>query len=89
MDPGLITAIVIAVLFVLFLLGVPVFGALGMASVAGMRGRRKGGQTETKADGFDRSTAETLASLIDAWFEWLGSRNYSAKTLDSLESLLR
>lgn len=36
MDPGLITAIVIAVLFVLFLLGVPVFGALGMASVVGI-----------------------------------------------------
>lgn len=36
MDPGLITAIVIGVLLVLFLLGMPVFGALGMASVVGI-----------------------------------------------------
>jgi tripartite ATP-independent transporter DctM subunit len=36
MDPGLITVIVIAVLFTLFLLGMPIFGALGIASVVGI-----------------------------------------------------
>ena len=36
MDPGLITAIVLAALFVLFLSGMPVFGALAMARVTGI-----------------------------------------------------
>lgn len=36
MDPATITAIMIAVLFGLFLLGIPIFGALGLASVAGI-----------------------------------------------------
>jgi len=41
-------------------------GRKGIGNVAGMRHRRKGGQRESNADGFDRSTAQTLASRIDA-----------------------
>jgi integrase/recombinase XerD len=47
-----------------------------------MRNRRKGGQTETKPDGFDRSHPDTLANLVD---EWLGNqerRNYAKRTVD-------
>jgi tripartite ATP-independent transporter DctM subunit len=36
MDPGTITVIVLAALFLLFLIGMPVFGALAMASVTGI-----------------------------------------------------
>lgn len=36
MDPALITLVVVAFLFVLLLIGLPVFGALGIASVAGI-----------------------------------------------------
>jgi integrase/recombinase XerD len=64
-------------------------GKKGIGNVAGMRRRRKGGRTEAKPDGFDRSNAQTLASQIDAWFEHLGQRNYSAKTLDMHKWSLR
>lgn len=36
MDPATITAIMVAILFGLFLLGIPIFGALGLASIAGI-----------------------------------------------------
>ena len=41
---------------------------------------RKGGYATTP-DGFDRSDAFTLASLIDEWFQWLQERNYSERTV--------
>ena len=64
-------------------------GRKGIGNVAGMRQRKKGGISETKPDGFDRSEAGTLASRIDAWFAYLGQRNYSARTLDMHKWSLR
>jgi integrase/recombinase XerD len=49
---------------------------------------RKGGFAATP-DGFDRSAADTLASLIDEWFAWLAERNYSPKTVDARKWALR
>jgi integrase/recombinase XerD len=57
-------------------------GKKGIGNVSGMRHRRPGGQP-AKADGFDRSTASTLASLIDAWAAHLAARNYSPRTLEA------
>ena len=54
----------------------------GYRNVPGMRGRRKGGKTDTTPDGFDRSTPDTLASLADAWTRRLEERAYSPRTLD-------
>jgi integrase/recombinase XerD len=51
-------------------------------NVPGMRGRRKGGKRQSEGDGFDRSRADTLASLCDAWLERLQERAYSPGTLD-------
>ena len=51
-------------------------------NVPGMRGRRKGGKQEGEGDGFDRSKADTLASLGDAWLTKLEERAYSPRTLD-------
>ncbi len=51
-------------------------------NVPGMRGRRKGGKGEGTGDGFDRSKADTLASLGDAWLTKLEERAYSPRTLD-------
>jgi len=64
-------------------------GKKGIGNVAGMRTRRKGGRSEAKPDGFDRSNAQTLASQIDAWFSFLDQRNYSEKTLDMHKWSLR
>ena len=63
-------------------------GKKGIARVSGMRGRRKGGQ-RAAGDGFDRSTARTLASQIDDWFAWLDQRNYSERTLEMHKWSLR
>lgn len=57
-------------------------GRKGYNNVAGMRGRRKGGQSQSAPDGFDRSSPDTLASLADLWLMRLEERAYSAKTLD-------
>jgi len=64
-------------------------GKKGIRNVPGMRARRKGGRAEAKPDGFDRSTAQTLASAADAWLAHLGARNYSEKTLDMHKWSLR
>jgi len=61
----------------------------GIATVAGMRRRRKGGRTEAQADGFDRGDPGTLASLIDEWFAFLEQRNYSENTLEMHKWSLR
>lgn len=42
---------------------------------------RKGGYAATP-DGFDRSRPDTLASLIDQWFQRLAERNYSPNTVE-------
>ena len=57
-------------------------GKKGIRNVSGMKNRRKGGKP-AEPDGFDRSTPDTLASLIDAWLVRLGERNYSPRTLDA------
>jgi integrase/recombinase XerD len=49
---------------------------------------RKGGY-EATPDGFDRSDAFTLASLIDEWFAWLEERNYSPRTVEARKWALR
>ena len=46
MDAGLITLLVIAILAVLFLAGLPIFAALGAASVAGILIRGKNAVVE-------------------------------------------
>ena len=50
--------------------------------------KQRGGY-ETTPDGFDRSTAFTLASLIDAWFRRLAERAYSPRTVESRKWALR
>lgn len=59
-----------------------------MRNITGMRHRRKGGKT-AEADGFDRSSPDTLASLIDQWQERLAQRNYSPRTLEAHKWALR
>jgi len=54
----------------------------GYQNVSGMRGRRKGGRQDPSPDGFDRSSTDTLASLVDAWTRHLEERAYSPRTLD-------
>lgn len=49
---------------------------------------RKGGFEETP-DGFDRSDPSTLASLVDAWGDWLQTRNYAQSTLQTHRWSLR
>jgi len=57
-------------------------GKKGIRNVAGMRRRRKGGR-DAAPDGFDRSSPDTIASLIDAWSQRLAERNYSPRTLEA------
>lgn len=64
-------------------------GKRGIGNVPGMRHRRKGGLQTSAPDGFDRSTPDTLASLIDAWQARLAERNYSPRTLDAHKWALR
>jgi integrase/recombinase XerD len=64
-------------------------GKKGIANVAGMRTRRKGGRGEAEPDGFDRSNAFTLASQADAWLERMAERNYSPKSLDAARWALK
>jgi integrase/recombinase XerD len=54
----------------------------GYHNVPGMRGRKKGGRHGAKPDGFDRSSADTMPSLVDAWLVRLEERAYSDRTLD-------
>jgi integrase/recombinase XerD len=49
---------------------------------------KKGGYPATP-DGFDRSDAFTLASLMDQWFRWLEERAYSPRTIDLRKWALR
>lgn len=49
---------------------------------------KKGGYAATP-DGFDRSDAFTLASLIDAWFRRLEERAYSLRTVEARKWALR
>ena len=49
---------------------------------------KKGGYAATP-DGFDRSAAGTMASLIDEWFRRLEERNYSPRTVESHKWALR
>jgi integrase/recombinase XerD len=58
-------------------------GKKGERNIDGMKNRRKGGKAEPKDDGFDRSSPDTLASLIDQWQTRLSERNYSDRTLDA------
>jgi integrase/recombinase XerD len=62
----------------------------GYAKARHMRrwSHRKGGFAAAP-DGFDRSAACTLASLIDEWFAWLEARHYSAKTVEARKWALR
>ena len=58
-------------------------GKKGERNIEGMKKRRKGGQAQPLADGFDRSSPDTLASLIDQWQTRLSERNYSERTLEA------
>lgn len=49
---------------------------------------RKGGYDAT-ADGFDRTDAGTLASLIDQWYRRLEERNYSPRSIEAHKWALR
>lgn len=49
---------------------------------------KKGGYAATP-DGFDRSAADTLASLIDEWFRRLEERAYSPRTVEAHKWALR
>lgn len=49
---------------------------------------KKGGYAVTP-DNFDRSDADTLASQIDRWFNWLQERNYSSRTVEARKWSLR
>ena len=49
---------------------------------------RKGG-TDATPDGFDRTHAFTLASLMDAWFRRLEERAYSPQTIEARKWALR
>jgi len=64
-------------------------GKKGARNIAGMKSRRKGGQSQPSDDGFDRSTSDTLASLIDEWQVRLSERNYSDRTLEAHKWALR
>lgn len=64
-------------------------GKKGIGNVAGMRTRRKGGRSEAKPDGFDRSSPLTLASEADAWFERMAERNYSQASLNAAKWALK
>lgn len=58
-------------------------GKKGARNIEGMKKRRKGGKPKSASDGFDRSSPDTLASLIDQWQTRLGERNYSERTLEA------
>lgn len=64
--------------------------ARGYAKARHMRkwADKKGGY-EAAPDGFDRSKADTLASLIDEWFLRLEERNYSKRSVDGHKWALR
>lgn len=64
-------------------------GKKGARNIEGMKKRRKGGKAEPANDGFDRSSPETLASLIDQWQKRLSERNYSERTLEAHKWALR
>ena len=64
-------------------------GQKGEKNIDAMKGRRKGGLDACKEDGFDRSSLDTLASLIDRWERHLGERNYSERTLEQHKWALR
>ena len=49
---------------------------------------RKGGTAATP-DGFDRTDAQTLASLVDEWFRRLEERAYSPRTIEARKWALR
>lgn len=50
--------------------------------------KKKGG-TKSEADNFDRSSIETMASLVDAWLLRLEERNYSPRTVEMNHWTLR
>jgi len=52
----------------------------GIQAARAMRHRRQGGY-EATPDGFDRSDAHTLASLVDQWLARLETRAYSPRTV--------
>lgn len=64
--------------------------ARGFAKARHMRkwSDKKGGY-EAAPDGFDRSKADTLASVIDEWFLRLEERAYSERTVDAAKWALR
>lgn len=64
-------------------------GRKGIASVAGMRHRRKGGISGTKPDGFDRSESGTLASRADAWLLRMEERAYSEGSVSAARWALK
>jgi integrase/recombinase XerD len=61
----------------------------GYHNVPGMRHRTKGGRSEAKPDGFDRSRVDTLPSLSDSWLDYLEQRAYSERTLAKTRWCLR
>ena len=50
---------------------------------------RKGGLKTSVPDGFDRSSPDTLACLVDEWFLRLEERNYSTRTVELHQWSLR
>ena len=48
----------------------------------------RGGQ-QKQHDGLDRSSPDTIASLVDAWLQRLKERNYSERTLSMNRGALR
>ena len=54
-----------------------------------MRRRRKGGLDTPQSDGLDRTSPDTLASLTDAWLEYMQQRNYADRTLEKYRWSLR
>ena len=50
--------------------------------------KKKGG-TKSSDDGFDRSTPDTMASLLDTWLQYQTERNYSPRTISMNRSTLR
>jgi len=64
-------------------------GKKGARNISGMKKRRRGGQAQPVEDDFDRSSRDTLASLIDQWENYLAERNYSERTLEAHKWALR
>lgn len=60
----------------------------GIETARAMRHRRQGGCV-AGADGFDRSDAHTLASLVDQWLARLTARAYSPRTVAARVWVLR